>query len=332
MSIAASQAVPTFAHPARVTPPPKSTPARRRKSTNDNNTKSEVDIELLIFFHAVAETLSFTKAAQKLNIDQSWLSHKIRQLENTLKVSLFIRNTRHVELTRAGLSLLEPARSLAEFAARARTSAEILADSMEATLTVGALPFSFPDPGRTALLDKFMIANPGTQVVVTNGSTPELLDQLRAGKIDLAFVSAPFDETGLDAILLRENSFCLLLPEEHALARLDDITEEALAGVSVVVPAPHFSPATFDAYYLPLVQAGIKPLMVPEFQNAVAYARDWMLPVACTQFAANRDRRPGLVIRPLPFIPPCRKYLVRLASHKTPSQTTFWDMVTAAPK
>jgi len=290
-----------------------------------DGTKSEIDIELLIFFNTVAETLSFTKAAQKLNIDQSWLSHKIRQLEGMLNVTLFIRNTRHVELTRSGLNLLEPVRKLAEFADQARKSAKMLAASIEGTLVVGALPFSFPDPGRNRLLDAFLTENPNVQLQVTNGSTPELLDQLRARKLDLAFVSAPIDDTDLDTILLRENAFCLLIPEEHPLAQIEDITVASLAGHSVVIPSPQFSPATFDSYYRPLLDAQIKAITVPEFQNAVAYADDWKVPIACTVFAATREKKEGMIIRNLPFIPTCKKYLVRLSNHRTPSQITLWN-------
>ena len=65
--------------------------------------RGNVEVELILLFAAVAETLSFTKAAQRLEIDQSWLSHKIRQLEASLGLKLFVRNTRNVELTPAGL-------------------------------------------------------------------------------------------------------------------------------------------------------------------------------------------------------------------------------------
>lgn len=297
-----------------------------RKAGEAGPAKSNIDIELLIFFHAVADTLSFTKAAQKLRIDQSWLSHKIRQLESMLEVTLFIRNTRHVELTRAGISLLEPARKLAECAHQARLCAENVSLMMEGALSVGALPFSFHDPLRTTLMDRFMSLNPGIQVDIVNGSTPELLALVREEKLDMAFVSAPFEATGLDLLLLRENSFCLLMPEDHPLAQYDDIPEDKLTGVAMVVPGQQFSPATFNTYYQPLLDAGIKAVPVPEFQNAVSYAQEWMLPIACTEFAGRRDVRPGMTIRPLSFIPPCKKYLVRLSSHRTPSQNMLWDL------
>jgi DNA-binding transcriptional LysR family regulator len=331
MQMPSSQAQPATVY--RDAMPPARAPRRQRQSSVTapaSPSGNEFDVGQLLFFFAVAETLSFTKAAQRLGIDQSWLSHKIRQFEASLGLNLFIRNTRNVELTRAGLALLDPARRLAEVADQARAATDMLQMAMIGIVRVGALPFSFPDRHRTALLDRFMTEYPDVQMLVTNGPTPLLLDQLLAGRIDLAFVSAPFDMTGIDALLLRENSYCLLMPKDHALAAVPTVTAESLRGVRVVVPSEHFSPATYATYYRPLVDAGIIPVPVPEFQCSVTYGSQWGLPVVCTRYAAERLRTAGLVIRPLDFVPPCKKYLIRLANHRTPSQTLLWEMAEAA--
>lgn len=294
------------------------------------NRDGEIDVELLLFFHAVAETLSFTKAAKALSIDQSWLSHKIRQFEASLGISLFIRNTRHVELTPTGRALLEPVRRLASVVGHTRAAAEALRDMMGGVLRLGCLPFSFPDPQRTRLIDAFIDAHADIRLDVTNGPTPQLLELLRAGQVDLAFVTAPFEDAGLDRLLLRENRFCIMVPKAHALAALDSITAADLAGEKLIVPAEQYSPETFATYYQPLIEAGAVAAQIPEFQSAPSYARDWELPVVCTQFAAERYNAEGFVIRPLNFLPPCRKYLVRLAAHRTPAQNLLWDMVAAS--
>ena len=290
----------------------------------------EIEVELLLFFHAVAETLSFTKAAKALSIDQSWLSHKIRQFEASLGLNLFIRNTRHVELTPTGRALLDPVRRLANVVGQARAAADALRSSMSSVLRVGALPFSFPDPQRTRLIDSFMATHDEIRLDITSGPTPALLDHLYAGRIDLAFVSAPFSEAGLDVLLLRENRFCMMLPQSHPLAALPTITAADLRDVRVIMPAQQFSPATFAIYYQPLIEAGAIAVPIPEFQSAPSYARDWELPVICTKFAADRYDTQGFVIRPLDFVPPCRKYLVRLSNHRTPPQNLMWDLALAA--
>lgn len=286
----------------------------------------QFSVEYLLFFRAVADNLSFTKAARELNIDQSWLSHKIRQFEELLGVTLFIRNTRHVELTAAGRVLLEPVHRLSTVVEEARAVTGALCGSMRGVLRVGCLPFSFPDPQRTRMLDDFINQNDQVRLQVISGPTPQLLDQLRMGKIDLAFVSAPFDEKDLELLLLRENDFCFLIPKDHILATRQRIEKEDMQGMKVIVPAPHYHPAAFDLYYKPLADAGASVESIPEFQNAAAYALDRLLPVVCTTFAAERYNNERFVQRPARFLPSCRKYLARLSDRQTPSQRLLWQL------
>jgi DNA-binding transcriptional LysR family regulator len=285
-----------------------------------------IDVDLLLLFHAVAETLSFTKAAKALAIDQSWLSHKIRQFEAALGLKLFIRTTRNVELTAAGRSLLAPVRNMADVVHRAHRAAEALSASISGVLRIGALPFGFPDPQRTRLIDRFIEQKPDVQLEILSGPTPMLLEHLHAGRVDLAIVSAPFDVAGLDLLLLRENRFCIMIPKAHRFATLPTIEAEHLQGVKIVLPSGRHSPAAFDTYYKPLLEAGAIAVRIPEFQCAPAYASDWDLPIVCTQFAAERYNRRDFIIKPLGFIPLCRKYLARLNNHRSPPQQMMWDI------
>ena len=296
------------------------------KGSVDKTDTSQISVEYLLFFRAVADNLSFTKAARELNIDQSWLSHKIRQFEEMLGITLFIRNTRHVELTAAGLALLDPAHRLSTMVDETRAVTEVLRKSMEGVLRVGCLPFSFSDPQRTRLMDEFIEQNSSIRLQVTTGPTPKLLDHLRLGVLDLAFVTAPFDESDLDFLLLRENEFCFLLPKGHALASKEQIQEHDVEGQQVIVPAPHYHPAAFELYYKPLADAGASVESIPEFQNAAVYAQDRMLPVMCTRFAADQYKNENLVARPVSFLPPCRKYLAKQTGRQTPSQLLMWEL------
>lgn len=304
-----------------------STPGARSRRSSREARSETVDVDLMLFFHAVAEELSFTRAAQRLGIDQSWLSHKIRDFEAKVGAQLFIRNTRNVELTGAGLALLEPTRRLAEAAERARATAALLHTAIGGVLRVGALPFSFHDRQRTSLIDSFMRRQPDVQVLISNGTTPTLIERLRAGDIDLAFVSAPIDLQAFDWLLLRENRYCLLVPEEHELAQMDLTEPTALGGCRVVIQSAHYSPAAYDLVYRPIVEAGMIAVPTSEFESAVSYASSLRMPVMCTVHAAERALVPGLKIRELSFVPRCDKYLIRTHDRRIATQEMFWDEV-----
>src|ERR1700754_3933624 len=71
-----------------------------------------LDLRLLAYFVAVAEELHFGRAAARLHIPQPSLSIQIRKLEHALNTPLFVRTSRHVELTPAGELLLDGSRRL----------------------------------------------------------------------------------------------------------------------------------------------------------------------------------------------------------------------------
>ena len=286
-----------------------------------------IDVDLLLFFHAVSQNLSFTRAAKELNIDQSWLSHKIRQLEKIIGVKLFHRSTRSVELTAAGRTLCDATRQLAQGTARARATAQQLKQSVEGELVVGALPFSFHDTLRQRVLDEFITRHPTVKLSVVNSSTPDLIEHLRTGRIDLAFVSAPIDEDQFDTMVLRENRYGLLVKKSHCLAKVKTLSLNDLSGAKIVVPARHYSPAAYDLIYKPAVDAGMLAVTTPEFECAPDYAQALDLPVICTEYAAKRYQGPNMAFKPLKALNSCRKYLIRLPSHRTTAQETLWDIV-----
>jgi DNA-binding transcriptional LysR family regulator len=288
--------------------------------------EDDIGVDLLLYFLAVAEDLSFTKAARRLKIDQSWLSHKIRQFEIHLGFSLFVRSTRNVDLTTNGRVMIAPARKLSEALGAAQEAARLLQASLTARLRIGAIPFSFQDRQRVSLIDRFAKANPETHVAIVNGPSPALIDKLRSGCLDAAFVSAPFDDNGLEMLLLRISGYSVLLPREHPLASLPAIRAEDLAGVRFATPSEQFNPQSYAAYYRPLIEAGAIPVPVPEFQAATAYAFRWRLPVLSSAAIDEAAQAAGFVVRPLRDHPQCRKYLARLAGHRTPSLNRLWKM------
>src|SRR3546814_6300678 len=79
------------------------------------------NLDRLIRFSVVAEEMSFSKAARRLNVDQPWLSRQIQQLEAQMGFPLFVRSTRRVSLTDEGEALFASAHDLAEAAEQCRS-------------------------------------------------------------------------------------------------------------------------------------------------------------------------------------------------------------------
>jgi DNA-binding transcriptional LysR family regulator len=98
-----------------------------------------MDSRQLEYFVAVAEELSFTRAAQRLFTVQSTVSAAIRALEADLKVSLFDRSTRRVTLSAAGQALLPEAKAALEALDRARAAVEEASTGLRGSVRIGTL-------------------------------------------------------------------------------------------------------------------------------------------------------------------------------------------------
>jgi DNA-binding transcriptional LysR family regulator len=288
-----------------------------------------VSVDLLLFFTAVAEELSFTRAARRLGIDQSWLSHKIRQLETELSCTLFARTTRRIELTHAGLALLGPAQALARAAEEARRAAWAVSSGLQGTLRIGALPYSFWNPERVKLVDQFIADHPETDVDVSNGPSNVLLERLHRGEIDMAFVCWPFDPTGLEMMSIRLDHFCLLVPKGHPLEAKAEITLADVAGHRMAIPSEQHNPLSIKFLYWPFVEAGVVPATVAEFEGDAIFrlAERHKLLALCNVMEVDQHLGDCFVARPIAgHEAVSRKCLVRQKSHLTPAIDAFWSL------
>lgn len=147
-----------------------------------------MEIRQLQHFVAVAEEGHFTRAARRVHIVQSALSSSIRALEAELEAQLFIRSTRQVRLTAAGRVLLDKARLVLAAIADARLVVAATQGLQRGTLRIGtvqSLPAFLDLP---ALLARFHGLHPGIEVRLCQGSSTLLLEHIRAGRLDLAFL------------------------------------------------------------------------------------------------------------------------------------------------
>ncbi|MET7283838.1 LysR family transcriptional regulator [Kribbella sp. NPDC005582] len=193
-----------------------------------------MELRHLEHFVAVAEQKHFTRAAEAMSISQSGLSASIRALERELRASLFVRNTRSVELTEAGRALLCEGRRTLAAAEAARDAVAAVQGLLRGHLTVG-LEQCLGVVDVPALLAKFRSAYPGVEIEVRQGGSTPMLDELASGRLDLAFVATAGDAVdGLDLRPLSREPMVLVCAPDHRLSAGRPVSLDDLAGESFV--------------------------------------------------------------------------------------------------
>jgi DNA-binding transcriptional LysR family regulator len=187
-------------------------------------------------FVAVAEEGSFTRASDRLHVVQSAVSAGIRKLERELGVTLFDRSTHQVRLTDAGSALLPEARRTLAAAAAAREAVEEVKGGLRGTVALGTMQAQgLHSINVAALLREFRVRHPGVTVTIRHaGGSSTMANQVREGRLDLAFVALPGRSwPGVTLTPLTSEPIALLVPTGHPMAKrggveLADLEDEAL--------------------------------------------------------------------------------------------------------
>ncbi|MFK4083209.1 LysR family transcriptional regulator [Kribbella sp. NPDC020789] len=191
-----------------------------------------MDSRQLEYFVAVAEELSFTRAAQRLFTVQSTVSAAIRALETDLKTTLFDRSTRRVTLSDAGAALLPEAKAALEALDRARSVVEEASTGLRGSIRIGTMTrLGLID--LASLLGAFYRKYPLVEVQVTTSPTGSsgLADDVRHGRLDVALLGLPPAELGgLEVRDLAAVPFAVLVPPSHRLAGRASVSLKELAG------------------------------------------------------------------------------------------------------
>lgn len=144
-----------------------------------------LDVDILRTFIAIAETGSFTRAAQQVFRTPSAVSMQIKRLEETLGRAMFVREPRQVHLTPEGEILLGYARQLLELNDEA--VGQFLSPQVGGTVRLGA-PSDMGTRYLPAIIAQFTRAYPAVQVNVRLGRSPDLIRRLDVGELDLALL------------------------------------------------------------------------------------------------------------------------------------------------
>jgi DNA-binding transcriptional LysR family regulator len=193
-----------------------------------------VELRQLEYFVAVAEERHFTRAAARMHVAQSGLSASIRSLERELGANLFVRNTRSVELTNEGRALLTEARHTLANVAAAKEAVAAVQGLLLGTLAVGTLQ-CLGAVDLPALLARFHASHPGVEIRLRQGGSTDLIERVRTGDLDLAFVSAPPDGApGVTLTPVAEEPMVLACGPAHPFGDRDTVDLAELCGETFV--------------------------------------------------------------------------------------------------
>ncbi|XQS15551.1 LysR family transcriptional regulator [Citrobacter telavivensis] len=258
-----------------------------------------LDIRLLRYFAVVAEENNISRAAQRLFMSQPPLSRHIRQLEERLGVTLFVRHTKGLTLTNEGLRVLEIVRPLLELQDKTWAALSQLAPNDVQSLRLG-LTTAF-EQGVFAGLETQMNTRVETLRLVRQ-SSPDLVRQVRRGKLDAAVVALPLESVGLAVTPLDwHEPLIAALPAIWPEAGRESLPLAALNHRPLFWFSRERNPAFFDATRARFQRVGYAPACLEEpLEHDVLLARIAHgdgLSLLPASFAAIQ--RQGVVFRPL---------------------------------
>ncbi len=293
-----------------------------------------MDARQLEYFVAVAEELSFTRAAARCHVVQSALSYQIARLEREQGVTLLERTSRSVHLAPAGAVLLPRARAVLAELATAEAELAELAGVITGRLRLGMIGSTgHAAPLVERALAAFHHRHPGVDIVITDTGSRQMADEVRAGDLDLAFVGLFADQVPADLthrVLADEPLVAVVPGEAHAGADLAELAGtlpfvemRAESGLRQQVDAAFaragvarrvaFELATSDAV-VRFVGLGFGAAVVP--RSATAGERGEAGGVTVLELADPAARHPISLVhrRPEPTAPSARAFLRLLGS------------------
>jgi DNA-binding transcriptional LysR family regulator len=185
----------------------------------------------IVVFRAVAEQLSFRKAAEELYLTQPAVSLQIKALEEDIGVHLFDRSGAHIALTDAGRVLLEHARQVHSLVAEAERAIESLSGEHAGQLPLGAST-TIAQYVLPRLLGEFCKEHPRVHPTLISGNTEHIVEALEKQEIVLGFIEGPARSRDVKTAPFLQDELVLIVASAHEWA------ERASASCADLCAAP----------------------------------------------------------------------------------------------
>jgi len=259
-----------------------------------------VELRYLRYFVAVAEELSFTRAAERLNIAQPPLSQQIRRLEARLGVMLLRRSKRRVELTEAGRVFLRQAYQAIQSLEEGILLAQRADRGEIGRLAVGILvyiSYTLIPP----ILREFRAQFPEVHVELRFLTNTLQIAALLSGQVDVCFVRPPIDNPDIASKLISRERFILAMPATHPLAGKSAVSIKQFKNDPFIMYVRELGPTFCSSLVQFCAKAGFSPKVALEVSqiNAAVGLVGAGIGVALVPQSMNQLHFDNVVYRPL---------------------------------
>lgn len=220
-----------------------------------------MELKDLQCFVAIAEELSFTRAALRLRIAQPALSLRLRYFEEALGAQLFARTKRKVALTQAGAALLPLARQVLASADQAVQTVRLVSEGQSGVLRVGAF-YSAIYTVLPRIIRQFSSRYPNVEIQIKQAIVSEQIRMLNAGAIDVGILRSERPLPELRAIDLLQEDFLCAMHVEHRLADRRRVSLHDLAEESLIALDPEFNAEFYAATYAAFAAEDLSPHVI----------------------------------------------------------------------
>ncbi|WP_372938644.1 LysR family transcriptional regulator [Seonamhaeicola sp.] len=219
---------------------------------------NQLELRHLKYFLAVAEELHFRRAAERLFISQPGLSRQIKQMEDDLGVTLFERHNRKVQLTKAGAYLKKELLLTLKNLDQTLEYAKLLHDGKKGDLKLGYVGSAMQNVIPNLLL-AFEAKHPNVVFNLKELDNDTQIQELLSFNLDLGFVRLERVPKGLELKPILKESFCLVLPKNHAVTQESFKSISQLKDESFILFDPKYSASYFEKVMQIFDDSGFTP-------------------------------------------------------------------------
>lgn len=194
-----------------------------------------MELRVLKYFLVVAREKNITRASKMLHITQPTLSRQLHQLEEEFGTTLFHRGKHNITLTTAGLLLYRRASEFAELEEKTAQEMQNSGESIAGPVSIGiGETVSLNDVAE--VIKAFQKEYPDSYFDIYTGVANDVKERMENGLLDFGVLLDPVDISEYNFIHLpNTDSWAVLMPENHPLAKKAEITAKDLAGVPLVM-------------------------------------------------------------------------------------------------